>query len=57
MITVVMLAATNVYESNVSRFQFRPERRIHKHECVEAGTGTGVCAGDHQVERAASHGH
>ena len=55
---MVMLAATNVYESYyVSRFQSRPERRIHKHECIGAGTDTGAPAGDHQVERAASHGH
>ena len=53
-----MLAATNVYESYyVSRFQSRPERRIHNHECIDASTGIGARAGDHQVERAASHGH
>ena len=53
-----MLAATNVYESYyVSRFQSRPERRIHAHECIDAGKGIGARAGGHQVEQAASHGH
>jgi hypothetical protein len=54
---MVMLAATNVYEPNVSRFQSRPERRIHNHECLDAGKDTGAGAGGYQGERAASHGH
>ena len=55
---MVMLAATNVYGSYyVSRFQSRPKRRIHNHECIDAGKGTGARACDNQSERAASHGH